>query len=56
MQTNCYLLRPLKVKKAINTFCRGAYGLYQDGPSVEEYSQHCQGFAILTKTVGKENS
>lgn len=49
-----YLERAAKVQQAINQFCKGAHGLYQDGPGVEEYSQHCQVFAILTDTVGKK--
>jgi len=49
-----YLERAAKVQQAINQFCRGTHGLYQDGPGVEEYSQHCQVFAILTDTVGKK--
>ncbi|MCM3160796.1 alpha-L-rhamnosidase C-terminal domain-containing protein [Metabacillus litoralis] len=51
---NEYLLRAAKVQEAINAFCRGKNGLYQDGPGVEDYSQHCQVFAILTETVNKE--
>lgn len=37
-----------KVLKAIDTWCLGENGLYQDGPGVKEYSQHCQVFAVLT--------
>lgn len=51
---NEYLHQAVKVQQAINTFCRGANGLFQDGPGVEEYSQHCQVFAILTEAVQKE--
>lgn len=51
---NEYLGRAAKVQEAINKFCRGANGLYQDGPGIEDYSQHCQVFAILTETVMKE--
>ena len=29
--------------------------MYQDGPGIEQYSQHCQVFAILTNTVRIEN-
>lgn len=36
------------VLKAIGTHCLGENGLYQDGPGVEDYSQHCQVFAVLT--------
>lgn len=43
-----------RMKNAVNTHCRGKNGMYQDGPGVEEYSQHCQVFAILTDTVDLE--
>lgn len=46
-----YLDRAEKVQKAINQFCKGKDGLYQDGPGIEDYSQHCQVFAILTDTI-----
>lgn len=49
-----YLARAAEVQKAINTYCRGEKGLYQDGPGFEEYSQHCQVFAVLTDTVSME--
>lgn len=42
------------VKKAILTHCVGAKGLITDGPQIEEYSQHCQVFAVLTDT-GEED-
>ncbi|MDR1531037.1 MAG: hypothetical protein LBS62_02425 [Clostridiales bacterium] len=44
--------RARAVRDAVNRNCRGKNGLYQDGPGVEEYSQHCQVFAVLTDTVG----
>ena len=43
-----------EVKSAVNRHCRGENGMYQDGPSLDEYSQHCQVFAVLTDTVDRE--
>lgn len=47
------------VKTAVQRYCTGSNGMIQDGPGVEEYSQHCQVFAILTETIdqksGKKN-
>ena len=40
-----------KVKNAVRVYCTGKNGLIQDGPGMEEYSQHCQVFACLTDTV-----
>lgn len=42
------------LKQALNTWCRGKNGMYQDGPGCEAYSQHCQVFAVLTGTVSAE--
>lgn len=48
-----------RVQDAVRIYCTGKSGLLQDGPGVEEYSQHCQVFALLTDTVdgdtGREN-
>lgn len=49
-----YRIRAKSVQRAINRFCVGANGMYQDGPGVESYSQHSQVFAVLTGTVSKE--
>ena len=35
-------------------FCTGKDGMMQDGPGIEEYSQHTQVFAVLTDTVTGE--
>ena len=40
-----------KIQDAVNRYCRGKGGMYIDGPSVDDYSQHTQVFAILTDTV-----
>lgn len=54
-----YAERAAKIKDAIRKHCMGINGMIQDGPGVEEYSQHCQVFAILTDTIdveqGREN-
>lgn len=42
------------VRSAVNRWCVGEDGLYQDGPGVEQYSQHCQAFAVLTDTVSPQ--
>ncbi len=42
------------VQKALLTHCLGNNGMLQDGPGVEDYSQHCQVFALLTDTVDPE--
>lgn len=48
-----------EVKLALRKYCVGSNGMLQDGPGVEEYSQQCQVFALLTDTVdletGKKN-
>ncbi len=49
-----YEQRAEAVKESIRRHCIGENGLYQDGPGFEEYSQHCQVFAVLTGTAGQE--
>ena len=43
--------RAVDVQNAVRTYCIGNNGMLQDGPGIEEYSQHTQVFAILTDTV-----
>lgn len=50
-----YRSRALRVQEAVNTWCRDEEGIYLDGPGVNEYSQHCQIFAVLTETAEAEN-
>lgn len=54
-----YRKRAQNVREAIRKYCIGSNHMVQDGPGVEEYSQHCQVFSILTDIVsietGKEN-
>lgn len=42
------------VQESLRKYCVGKQGMLKDGPEVEEYSQHCQVFAILTNTVDLE--
>lgn len=46
--------RAEKVQTAVREFCTGKDGMMQDGPGIEEYSQHTQVFAVLTDTVTGE--
>lgn len=46
--------RAENVKLALRTYCMGENGMLQDGPGVEEYSQQCQVFALLTDTIDLE--
>lgn len=43
-----------KVREAIKNYCIGNNGMIQDGPGIDEYSQHCQVFAVLTDTIELE--
>lgn len=51
-----YLERSEKVKDAINKYCRNENGYYQDGPGFDEYSQHCQVWAVLSDTIVGEDA
>lgn len=53
-EARVYRERAKKAQEAVRTFCMGENGCLQDGPGVEEYSQHCQVFALLTDTVDPE--
>lgn len=53
-QAQDYRMEASKVKAAVNRWCQGENGLYQDGPGIEQYSQHCQVFAALTGTASPE--
>lgn len=41
------------VQAAVLAYCRGSNGMLTDGPGIEQYSQHCQVFAVLTGTGEK---
>ncbi|OOF92019.1 glycoside hydrolase family 78 protein [Aspergillus carbonarius ITEM 5010] len=45
-----YRARVQAIRSAVNAHC-STESLYQDGPGVEQYSQHTQIFAILSETV-----
>ncbi len=53
-QAKCYRIQADGVREAVNRWCVGENGLYQDGPGVEQYSQHCQVFAVLADAVSPE--
>jgi hypothetical protein len=50
-----YRQRAESIKTAVNKYCLGKNGLYQDGPGVDTYSQHCQVFAVLSDTAAAES-
>jgi hypothetical protein len=43
-----------KLRSALRKHCMGENGMLQDGPGIDEYSQQCQVFGILTETFDKE--
>ncbi|MEK4460593.1 MULTISPECIES: alpha-L-rhamnosidase-related protein [Paenibacillus] len=45
------LLKAEGIKRAVLAHCVGRDGLIQDGPGIDEYSQHAQVFGILTDVV-----
>ena len=49
-----YRKRSASVKAAINKYCMSDDGLYQDGPGVMKFSQHCQVWAVLSETAPEE--
>lgn len=46
--------RAKAVQAALRQHCIGENGMLQDGPGIDQYSQQCQVFAILTRTVDPE--
>lgn len=46
-----YFIRAEKVQEALVKYCIGRDNMLQDSPGVDEYSQHCQVFGILTDTI-----
>ena len=46
-----YMQKAEGIKQAVLANCVGRDGLIQDGPGVDEYSQHAQVFAVLTDVV-----
>lgn len=55
-QSALLMKRAEQVQEAVRTFCTGKDGMLQDGPGIEEYSQHTQVFAVLTDTVAGEQA
>lgn len=53
-EARLYRERAKKAQEAIHRHCMGDNGMVQDGPGIEEYSQHCQVFALLTDTIDIE--
>ncbi len=51
-----YQMRADSVISSVNALCIGRDGLYQDGPGVEEYSQHAQVWAVLSNAVKGEEA
>ena len=48
-----FIAESVKVQQGILVHCVGEKGMITDGPGVEQYSQHCQVFAVLTGTGEK---
>ena len=53
-EARLYRERAAKAQEAVRKYCIVENKMVQDGPGIEEYSQHCQVFALLTDTVGIE--
>lgn len=51
-----YRARAEAVQEAVRRYCVDKSGMVMDGPAVEEYSQHCQVFGLLTGTIDPEQS
>ena len=50
-----YRRRADALREAIRTHCIGKDGLLRDGPDAEQYSQHCQVFAVLTGVLDADS-
>lgn len=53
-EARLYRGRAKKAQEAVRKYCTGVNGMIQDGPGIDEYSQHCQVFALLTDTLDLE--
>lgn len=53
-EARLYRNRAKQAQEAVRKYCIGDNKMVQDGPGIEEYSQHCQVFALLTDTVDLE--
>lgn len=54
-EAKLYRGRAKKAQESVLQHCMGDNGMIQDGPGIEEYSQHCQVFALLTDTIDLES-
>lgn len=54
--SNEYSERANAVRKAVRKYCIGKNNLIQDGPNVDEYSEHCQVFGALLDILDAETS
>jgi len=55
-QATEYLSIAFRLQQSIRKYCTGRNGLLQDGPNVDQYSQHVQVFSVLTDTLTKEEA
>lgn len=53
-EARLYRERAKKAQESVRRYCVGENGMVQDGPGIDEYSQHCQVFALLTETIDLE--
>ncbi len=51
-----YEVRAEHLRRDLRRTCLGKNGLYKDGPKVDRYSEHCQVFAVLTKTAAPDEA
>jgi hypothetical protein len=49
-----YTERMYKINCAINRYCMSENGLFQDGPGIDEFSQHVQVWAVLTEAASQD--
>lgn len=49
-----YQERSEQIHKALRNNCLGPNGMLQDGPGIDEYSQHCQVFGIITHVLDEK--
>lgn len=54
-EAKLYRDRAKIAQESVLQYCVGDNGMLQDGPGIEEYSQHCQVFALLTDTIDLES-
>lgn len=52
-EAKTYQKQIIDLKAALRKYCLGENGMLQDGPGVDQYSQHCQVFGLLTGVLSK---